>query len=120
MQGLYEVTETVHGRWDEAYGLALWANSPGEAVDLFLKECPGDLAEADVRWRRYDDSAITPSKLSPHVEKRDEVLRALGWRYECDDLCESCDLYTMDGLFPVCPTCSRCEECGCVCGEEAT
>lgn len=48
-------------------------------------------------------------------ERRDEVLRLVGWRNEDDHTCESCGLAEMgqeDGPFHVCRECEQCGECG--------
>lgn len=45
--------------------------------------------------------------------------RAIGFGCEGDDQCGYCELWSMDGEYPVCQKCEACTECGCKCGEVA-
>lgn len=70
----------------------------------------------DIRVERFKN-ADKYAKLSQKIKIEDdyEILRKLGWRCEGDLVCDSCELYEMDGLVNVCDGCYRCTECGCNC-----
>jgi hypothetical protein len=48
---------------------------------------------------------------SRREEHREVVQRFAGWQCEGDSQCESCELYSWDGKFPVCEDCCLCREC---------
>lgn len=81
-------------------------NDGVDAVWADAKPAPIDGA----RWEKLD----TPIGMSPPRESRHltaEELRRIGWRSAGDRQCEFCDLYEMDGLYPVCDACGRCSDC---------
>ena len=63
------------------------------------------------RHKRADGQLISGSTETYH-EERPTVLREAGWHWEGDIVCEKCDLYEMDGVFPVCSQCDQCSKCG--------
>lgn len=50
--------------------------------------------------------------LLSYTDENEKIYRQFGWRYDGDDSCDTCGLYSMDGKFPVCWGCNTCEECG--------
>ena len=41
----------------------------------------------------------------------DAAARLMGWRFERDQQCEHCGLYSLDGAVPTCDECFRCKAC---------
>lgn len=63
-------------------------------------------AEADKYCTQEEPYVLAQS------DENDGIYRQFGWRYDGDDSCDTCGLYSMDGKFPVCWGCNTCEECG--------
>lgn len=42
-----------------------------------------------------------------------DIQRQCGWLIKGDSQCDTCELYSMDGEYPVCDECHNCIECKC-------
>lgn len=114
------------GDFDTQYWDAIWANSPSEAVAFYSQRWKGEcdpsatneeFAEG-LHWEQVEASE-PPVKDGVHSERRDNVLRRLGWHVESERSCDTCGLYPMDmDEYAVCPDCNQCTECGCDCEPE--
>lgn len=112
---LYSVTDSGDEPGCGGWWL-VWAPDPAAAVARCgpLSEGPECLTAEPV-----DATDCEPEEDGVHLERRVAVQRATGWRVEGDSSCDTCSLFEMDGLFPVCSGCRQCEGCGCDCeGEE--
>ena len=105
---------------DEKTWLAVWADTPEQAVALFLKYAAPDCDGPDnVTWE-IASTTLTPARDWPHVERRNEVLRAIGYATGSEPACGTCGLAAMDDdRFRVCPDCCQCRECVCDCCDDA-
>ena len=94
------------------------ANSVKEAKALLWNDsdvrdaCDGEYFNLRVRRALQYDSVAREYQEPIGIIRRLGTLRAMGFWSEGDPACISCDLYTMDGEFPLCPNCEQCEECG--------
>ena len=105
----------VGGTSEEVCGACV-ARSIKEAKALLWDDpdvcdaCDGDYYSMRVRRARQYD--IVAKALPVGVVRDSAVLRAMGFCIEGDRPCVGCGLYTMDGLFPLCPDCEQCGDCG--------
>jgi hypothetical protein len=61
------------------------------------------------------DFLLREDRNETYIERETYTLREAGFYSEGDEKCDECDRFTMNGEFPICEHCDRCEECGCVC-----
>lgn len=103
---------------DERCWLAVWANTPEGAEALYRRHSDSGAGPDDpIHWEQ-SKAFVDPAKQEPHVERRPEALRDMGWREEGERSCESCGLYPLgEDRFAVCSDCYQCRECGCECGK---
>lgn len=112
-------------RWGDPFCdvmCVLYAESIEQAEELAKEELAEALYEYEdelsVELYPKADKYITP-ETEPGVERRDVVLRHLGWMLFGEHPCESCDLYA-NGIeeYEVCDDCCICADCGCTCQKE--
>lgn len=117
---LYEINDNADGNldWEETTWAAIWAADESEARSIYREhlrresglsseECDGVSIVVEERGSTF------AAPRTPQIERRDIVLRQLGWRYEDESPCDGCDLYAMDiDEYVVCPECNQCPECG--------
>jgi hypothetical protein len=107
--------------WEERTCLSVWADTPDEARTIYLRRLPS-LTEYDEEFlaslvpvckpATWKGDEFQPEIATPHEERRPEVLRSLGWAYECERRCEACDLAPFgEDRFRVCGECGLCREC---------
>ena len=107
----------VGGDSENACGACV-ANSVKEAKALLWNDsdvrdaCDGDYCNLRVRRERQHDIVARAWSLGAGVVRNIDALRAMGFCIEGDRPCVGCGLYTMDGLFPLCPDCEQCADCG--------
>lgn len=93
------------------------AHSHAEAKALMWRSGSQIQEECDHRYvdmrvqRHQGGDSITYHYREPSMVRR-EHKRALGWFCDGDSQCQNCELYEMDGDFPVCEECEQCTECG--------
>lgn len=109
--------------WDEFEFVAVcFAHDRNEAKRLLwsgsrlAEECDDEWHLARVIRSEDGDKHLACGADDAYIVRDDKTLRLLGWRYEDDNICDSCGLAEMD-LHPVCDGCGQCDECGCDCEE---
>ncbi|MCA9174279.1 MAG: hypothetical protein KDB14_07305 [Planctomycetales bacterium] len=92
--------------------------------DIESSDAVGDCKISDDRLAKVLTASIVepwpnratwpvPEHDTPHAERRLEVLRLLGWRWEDESyVCERCECYAL-GMdeYRVCPECYTCRKC---------
>jgi len=104
---------------DHEFVEACFARNAKEAKSIMWKcgnlseECDGDYMGTRIIRKPEYDRLHDPKKDAPYIVADQQTLREMGWRMECDDICDSCGLSAFEGEYPVCEECGQCNECGC-------
>ena len=115
---LYSCSDGVPGD-DGGVCILVWAKNERYAekqMALATARNGGDYDPDDPDFDITDVTDKIPAELcrtESGLEHRSKVERLAGWHVDGDRQCENCELYEMDGTYPVCEVCDQCSECGC-------
>jgi len=119
---LYTITDTLQEDAEygdvfaEDYWIAVWADSEQEAIQFVKSNYSGECRDEDLVLRVAVVAESTkhraPETDSLHVERRENVLRLAGWRYDGESECDCCGLYANgDDAMATCGHCELCPHC---------
>lgn len=98
----------------ESGAALVFAPTARAAKNIGWRSCSFDAEFIHTETQRMPelDHLLDPVATEAYYVTDEAVLREAGWHSEGDSMCAACELYTMDGRFPLCPDCDYCAECG--------
>ena len=112
---LFSITDDP-GADEGAWWDAVWAPDEVSALvwadNHYSGELPKDEPVLNVGHICEQTEYIHPGQDDVHHERRPQILRLAGWKWQDEYSCECCDLAAMDiPEFAVCGECILCPEC---------
>ncbi len=117
MLRLFNIGETSGPYPEDQFWLAIWDVDEQLAKSRFMAALQREYgSEFEEGYHKLSVTDVTGKVTeshpeSPGEERRTSVQRSIGWWVDGDSSCESCNLFTMDGEYPLCETCGCCEDC---------